>query len=163
MQERRNPAVIQQPGGVYIDWSGIGKFLGEKYLAVADDFVFETAIPEATYILRQRSSIGLSTEPNRVHMGGGNSGFGAFNLAFLKQPKRIILLGYDYCSPGQHWHGQYPWNQGPSRHGSLYGRWAEQFTHCIRQLKDAGVEVLNASPKSAITAFPKIELSEVPL
>ena len=140
----------------------IQAFSGEVYLAVADDFSFDEATSNATYLLRQRNSVGLSTDPGVIHMGGGNSGFGAFNLAFLKRARKIVLLGYDYRNAHYHWFKDYPWSRpGSSTHSALYGNWAKQFSYCAGQLR--GVTVLNASATSAITAFPKITLESIPL
>lgn len=163
IQKRRDPQQVHQTDGTIIDWCGITGFPGEVHLAVADDFDFAQAIPNANYLLRVRSREGFSAEGDRIFMGGGNSGFGAFNLAFLKQAARVVLLGYDYCSAGVHWHDGYPWTRAGHQYNPLYYRWAKQYTLCIEQLQRAGVKVLNASATSAITAFPKISLSEVPL
>lgn len=92
-------------------------------------------------------------------MGGGNSGYGALNLAYLKGSRRIILLGYDFCHSATHWHEGYAW-QGKSN-DSMYRKWATQFIRALPQLHKHGVQVLNASPDSAITAFPKVELEAV--
>lgn len=138
----------------------VSAFAGERYLAVPDDFDFSSG-PEATYLLRSRAKLGLSSDPTQIHMGGGNSGFGALNLAFLKGARRIILLGYDLISAGVHWHSGYAW-QGAAN-SKMYLSWAERFDQVALQLASNGVEVLNASPVSAIKAFPKINLSDLPL
>jgi len=140
--------------------AAIESFTGEKYLAVAEDFNFDNAIPGVTYLLRCRNLRGLSTSPGRIYMGGGNSGYGAFNLAFLKRASRIILLGYDYCQAGQHWFPGYPW-QRKNGSGQMYRHWAEQFDWCREQLRWAEVEVLNVSPISLIKTFQKVGLEEV--
>jgi hypothetical protein len=126
----------------------IQQFAGEVYLAVADDFFkHETPVDNATYLLRKRSMVGLSTDPDKIFMGGGNSGFGALNLAVLKRPSQIILLGFDLKHPGYHWHNGYEWYKGRDGrdHSHMYRKWAQQFDHCPPQLRQLGIEVWNAS------------------
>jgi hypothetical protein len=141
----------------------ISDFAGEVYLAVAEDFPFDRqAIPGVTYLVRQRSLVGLSDDLGRIYMGGGNSGFGAFNLAYLKRASRIILLGYDCRDAGEHWHEGYEWNRrNGSVHNPLYRKWADQFAHCIPALQRAKVSVYNANLASTIRCFPKLVLEEV--
>jgi len=141
----------------------ISQFAGEKYLAVAEDYRFTTAIEGVVYLHRVRNQQGLSTQPDRIFMGGGNSGYGALNLAFLKGAARIVLLGYDYSQIWTHCFPEYPWNEGSKRRSPITSNWARMFNRAAQQLAQVGVEVLNASLESTITAFPKISLSEVPL
>lgn len=140
----------------------IEAFAGERYLAVAEDYQFENA-PQATYLLRVRERTGLSENAGRIYMGGGNSGFGAFNVAFLMGFKRIVLLGYDFRAANQHWYESYSWNAGNNGNSQMYLKWAQQFAYALPQLRRHSVEVLNASPNSAIDCFKKISLNELPL
>ncbi len=137
----------------------ITSFAGEKYLAVAEDFDFSTA-PPACYLLRSRHGKGLSDNPQVIHMGGGNSGFGALNLAYLRGAERIVLLGYDLCHSGTHWHAGYVWQATPNDH--MYQKWAGNFSSTVRQLAMSGTAVWNACSSSQITAFPHCDLSQVP-
>lgn len=138
----------------------VDEFAGEKYLAVAPDFHFANG-PVACYLKRDRQGRGLSTNPGVIHLGGGNSGYGALNLAVLKGATRIVLLGYDLTGPNQHWHSGYSWADALSS-DSLYQRWAEQFDLAATELRQRGVRVVNASPISRITAFRKVPLASVP-
>lgn len=139
----------------------VESFQGEVYLAVAEDF--DEPLPKnAIRLLRVRGARGLSDNPSSVCMGGGNSGFGAFNLAYLKGAQRIILLGYDYCHSKVHWFSNYAWQSGNS-HDAMYYKWAQEFKYTTRQLAAKGIEVLNASWNSTISCFPKVELSQLPL
>jgi hypothetical protein len=137
-------------------WREITNFTGEKYLAVAEDFDFTNAV-DACYLKRCRRGIGLSEDPAVIYMGGGNSGYGALNLAFLRGATRIVLLGYDLNQSGQHWHSGYSWmGLGGD---DVYGRWAEWFNEAVVRLREHGVQVVNASIHSRITAFPKVPLA----
>jgi len=137
------------------------KFLGEVYLGVPEDFDFSIGPSNAIYLLRVRSVPGLSSNPRQVYMGGGNSGFMAVNIAYLKRARRIVLLGYDYCYSGQHWHQGYSWQCRPNNR--MYLNWAQRLDETSPQLKQAGTQVLDASPHGKLTAFPKISLDQVPL
>lgn len=128
-------------------------FAGSKYLAISPVNGLE-----ANYLQKVRG-LELSEQWPVVH-AAGNSGYGALNLAVLKGAKRIVLLGYDFYSAKQHWHAGYRWVSTSAEDG-VYAHWAEHFTSALPQLNRLGVEVLNASPKSLITAFPKVSIDEV--
>lgn len=86
---------------------------------------------------------------------GGNSGFQAINLAAQAGAARIVLVGFDYSlARGVHWHGRHGGNlNNPS---SLnVARWREDLEAAAPMLADLGVDVLNASPHSSLTAFEK--------
>jgi hypothetical protein len=98
-------------------------------------------------------------------LNGTNSGLCALNLAYQMRPRRIILLGFDMCrSPrGEaYWHDPYPWSkpQGGTGNGR-YAEWAGQFARAAAQCKASGIEVINASKASKITAFPKVDPRDV--
>lgn len=89
---------------------------------------------------------------------GLNTGHGAVNLAYHLGASRIVLLGYDMriCRGGLvHWHGgdtDQAW-----RYATLFAR---AFLKIAADLKNVGVSVLNATPHSALEAFPKIPLAD---
>jgi hypothetical protein len=92
---------------------------------------------------------------------GGNSGFAAVNLALQFGAARIVLVGFDMrVDRGLHWHGA---------HGAGLNNPAAQNVSRWRRILDEqapvlcalGVEVLNASPVSALTRYPKRSLLEV--
>lgn len=91
---------------------------------------------------------------------GGNSGFQALNLAVQWGARRVLLVGYDMrIDLGAHWHG---------RHGAglnnptdqLVKRWVAAMDGAAATLAALGVEVLNCSPISALTAYRKTTLEE---
>jgi len=92
---------------------------------------------------------------------GGNSGFQAANLAARWGAKRIVLLGMDCNAPESHFPGG-----GDSRPGrSIQGKgtvdgWLSAWENSAKEYCAAGVQVINASPASRITAFPKLPLRE---
>ena len=88
----------------------------------------------------------------------GNSGAGAIALAAKAGASRVILLGYDCEKSGGkvHWHGDHPAGLGNA--GSM-PKWPEQFKRLAASL--SGVEVINCSRATALTAFPRGKLESV--
>lgn len=112
---------------------------GEKFLAVPLDTWPECAgIPGATYLQWSHAS-GLSDDPGFLATGG-NSGYAALNLAYLKHARLIHLVGYD-MNP---------------RHDEKYEHWAPRFHNALAQLGKRGVTVLNHNPDSYVDAFPRV-------
>lgn len=88
----------------------------------------------------------LSEDPTGVH--GGNSGWGALGLAYLMQPKRVGLFGIDGYGGYAH------------RNGSPAGRFfhlPKLFQSASAQLGARGIDVVNGSPNSRITAWPRMQ------
>ena len=122
------------------------------YLAVPDQEIDHTFIPGAIYLRRSRRCDAFSDNPDTIE-AGSNSGFGAVNLAYLKRAKTIILFGFDYS--GQHYCPQ-RYQTRPEDHNRRYlPLWADNFHATLGQLHAGGVTVINASPKSVVSAFPK--------
>lgn len=95
----------------------------------------------------------FSTDPTHIHYGG-NSGFQALNLAILFGARRIALVGFNMDGRG-HFFGAHP---RPLRNVD-HSRSVMTFTHAWRH-RPAGVEILNATPESALRGFPRISLEE---
>lgn len=92
---------------------------------------------------------------------GGNSGFQALNLAVQFGAKRVLLIGFDMTDRGGvHWYGRNIWAQAHNPTGSNFQRWVAAFTQAAPVLERMGVEVINASPVSALQCFPKRSLAE---
>ena len=91
---------------------------------------------------------------------GGNSGFQAVNLVAQAGAARIVLVGFDYSlARGVHWHGKHPPGMNnPSERNCE--RWRGDLDQCAGLLAGLGIEVLNASPYSTLTAFEKRPLRE---
>ena len=95
----------------------------------------------------------LSSNPSQL-ISCGTSGYGALGVAYLKRAKTVLLLGYDYSADGAHHHEDYPWHKQLKR-ADCWGFWAAYYGSTVPQLKAAKIEVFNASPNSAITAFER--------
>lgn len=87
---------------------------------------------------------------------GGNSGYHAFNLALQFGARRIGLLGLDFC--GRRWHGPHP--NGREQAADTLERWRVRFDAAEWQVNWAGADVVNLSPVSALTAYPKLSFEE---
>jgi len=137
-------------------------FAGEK--CTIQNSGGEVADP-AVHVMRNRAgpglhSVGLSLDPAYL-VTGHNSGFQLINLVVLAGAKRIILLGYDGAQNAKtgatHFHGSHP---TPTYVGS-YEYYRRAFTTAERPLQQAGVEVINCSPGTAIASFRKARFEDV--
>lgn len=104
-------------------------------------------------VLRNAGPLGLESNPTGLRTGY-NSGYQAINLAVHFGASRIVLLGYDMM--GDHFFGSHPDKTRPP------------FAPCLRAfatlpapLTAAGVEVLNATRRTALTAFPCVALETI--
>lgn len=115
---------------------------------------------------------GISPKPNQVSWNL-NSGASAISIAANMGAKRIFLLGFDMqlINGDQHWHKLYrrPADAPPpTRRGGLpqtrkfpFDRHLKGFPAIARDAQIRGIEIINVSPNSAITVFPKKSLKEV--
>lgn len=89
---------------------------------------------------------------------GGNSGFGALNLAVQFGVKRIILVGYDMrIDHGLHWHENHRGNNPIQRNVERWRRVIDEVAPAIGAL---GITVLNASKISTLRNYPKMSFDE---
>lgn len=100
---------------------------------------------------------GLSTKPGRIHTGL-NSGYQAINLAFMWGAARIILLGYDMQrgpSGESHHHGDH---EGGLPNLGTMPEWTRRMVQLGADLRARGVEVVNATRRTAITCFERLPI-----
>lgn len=91
---------------------------------------------------------------------GGNSAFQSLNLAVQFGARRILLVGVDLrLDRGVHWHGRHGPGLNNPRAENL-DHWRRAFDGVAAQLSDLGVEVINCSPVSTLSAYPIVEFSE---
>jgi hypothetical protein len=95
---------------------------------------------------------------DKIH-GGGNGGYQTINLAYLFGALRIILLGFDMKFSGNksHWHGDHP---GVLNRDVPVKTFLQNFPALADDLKDEGVEVINATRETALECFPRMGLEE---
>jgi hypothetical protein len=88
---------------------------------------------------------------------GGNSGFQAVNLAAQLGARRVVLIGFDF--KGRHWHDDHAKPlRNPDPSGML--RWVGHMDAAAEQYRAWGVEIVNASPVSALRAYPRVPIEE---
>lgn len=91
---------------------------------------------------------------------GGNSGFGAVNLAVQFGVSRIILVGFDCrIDKGRHWHADHPISLNNPTVKTV-ARWRRVLDDAAPTFRALDIEVLNASPVSALAAYPKVTLEQ---
>lgn len=94
--------------------------------------------------------------------GGGNSGFQAVNLAVQFGAKKIVLIGFDmHDRSGVHWYGRNGWTGGGNPDETCFRRWRLDFDRAAADLEMIGVEVINATPNTALTCFRRGTIEQV--
>lgn len=141
--------------------SGTAAFAGERW---------SMGVParpkpwQAGLKLVPRGAGGVPAEAN-------NSGLMALHLASLLGAKRVLLVGYDLCEPtpeqlaaagldpsrSAHFFGDHP----PAlRRFNRYPKFVAAFDQAAPAIAAAGVAVVNCSPITALSCFPKAPLEE---
>lgn len=141
-------------GGDYAFWN---------HYAAARDFA-RLKVSAAAYAhecwpeIRHVAASGEAMSFRRGTIGdGGSGGFQALNLAVQFGARRIVLIGFD-CH-GKHWHPDHAAPLGnPEPHN--YRRWAAAFEAAAPILARRRIEVLNATPGSALDCFDRINLED---
>lgn len=128
--------------------AGVPSFSGLKY-------GLEAGAAKGVTVLRNTGKDGLQLDPAGLKHGK-NSGYQAINLAVHLGAARILLLGYDMRSVG----GRDHFNDRRDPNLGKYAGWIENFKTLIEPLKKIGVEVVNCTPGSALSAFPLLPLRE---
>lgn len=111
-------------------------------------------------------SKGISTNTALISWNS-NTGAAAINLAVHFGAKRIFLLGFDMNidqNKMQHWHDLYrkgPVSDDRRKRKLPFVRHLQGFPIIASDAKKLGVEIINVSPDSAITDFPKMSLKQV--
>lgn len=89
----------------------------------------------------------------------GNSGACAISLALAGHAAKVVLIGFDcsFAPDGKrHWHDDHP--GGMSNCHSIEA-WPKRFAGVAADARKAGVPVLNASRRTALTCFERVELA----
>lgn len=102
---------------------------------------------------------GISTNPTYV-MWNKSSGACAINFAYLLGARRIILIGYDMKTrEGKHnWHSNH---KHVPRQDIYERRFLLPFTRIAQDAERLGLEIINATPDSALTVFPYQSLEQI--
>lgn len=98
------------------------------------------------------------------HLGmfcGCNSGFGSIQLASWMGVKKIYLLGYDMHSKGgTHFHNGYK-TTPTERYDHKLMIFRKELEWFAPKFQQAGIEIVNLTPDSALTCFPKDDLKNI--
>jgi hypothetical protein len=130
--------------------SGIITFPGGKHICLFPHHMTETW-PDVTIWRRQIDDI-PATEPGVISAPAsvGNGGLAAINLAMQLGHRRIVLLGFDMDMDNRHF---YP---GTAQARTGLSDVLAALTKVAAWYERNGIEIMNASPDSAITCFPKV-------
>lgn len=146
------------------------EFKGKKYAAVPHDFGRRDALnlkhqktmpSDITYLHRLISnnfvdvstegafSLTLSEDPRCI--ATGNTGYGAFNLAYLMKPRKILLLGLD---------GTVGYFYTKKSRNRPLNHLPRMFNSTKAQIDRAGIEVINGSENSQILSYPRYSINK---
>ena len=81
----------------------------------------------------------------------GNSGYGAFNIAYHLRPQKILLLGLD-AGMGYFY--------TPSKSNRPLSYLPRMFNSTQKQIEEANIEVINGSKNSKILTYPRFSIDE---
>lgn len=133
---------------------GVHTFPGTK-TCTQDD----TPAPWVDGYLHETGFDGFDEDPSCIRTGG-NSAYQGMHIAIHLGVKRIILCGIDMnVGPNgeKHWFGDHDGVMGYAV-PNFARDMAPHFETLKPALEARGIEVLNTSAQSALTAFPKMEL-----
>jgi len=102
----------------------------------------------------KKCKFGITRDNTKVAWNN-NSGSAAISLAAHLGAKRIILLGFDMCLDPKrvsHWHG----GHGTGRKPPNFNRHLTGFPKIKEDAQEMDIQIINASPNSAILEFPKV-------
>lgn len=131
----------------------------------AREFIDKKSNPAWVKLLRRGEQYhGIETRPGYVAWNG-NSGASAVNLAWHLGCARVVLLGFDMRrtpgapNEGHNWHADHAGHHTPP--ADIYER---RFLRCwpyiARDAERLGLEILNATPGSAIEEFRRVTLED---
>lgn len=144
---------------------GCPSFAGEKWSShsVADNPKLECAKRWGLNLVAGRAEEFFSTDPALIHYGS-SSGYQGINFAIHRLAgarRRIVLVGFDMRTPmllGQkrHFFGDHP---NPLSNVSRFEDFIPNMQRAAANLPE-GLQIINATPDSALTCFPKMDLAD---
>ena len=116
------------------------------------------SFPGVNHVFPGGKSQGLFPNPQRI-VWNRNSGAAAINLAMHFGASRIVLLGYDMrVVDGKHnWHNDHPTTPPESIYEK---RFLPVFPAIAKDAKRFHLEIVNATPGSALLDFPMVSLED---
>lgn len=143
-------------------YQGAADFAGLKYAIEQDPNETPMGAWPGVQVLRNTGHDGLELDPTGLRTGY-NSGYQAIGLAVHLGVSRIVLLGFDmWKAPDgtQNWFEKFPHLLRAHHVPSPYPLFMQAFASLVEPLKQAHVEVVNASRRTMLTAFPYLSLEE---
>jgi hypothetical protein len=130
--------------------AGAPEFTGPKWSLDHSQWVTHRERYPQVQRLMNTGPTGLEHQPTGLK-NGRNSGYAAINLAYHYGVKKIVLLGYDMQPRGgkSHFFGEHP-----NKSVSPYSQFRERFMTLVKPLAKVGVEVINCTRHTVLTAFP---------
>lgn len=160
--------------GPWVDicWFGDGKWFDWNYKELAEypglkvtcnpNFLTEKKyFGHGILVVGRGKSNGIETKKGYIAWNR-SSGASAINFAYHLGSRRAVLLGFDMHSNGKNhnWHKEH---KGPSLNNpdfNPYSRFLKPFTQIKEEANALGMEILNATVESALTAFPMVNIKD---
>lgn len=139
--------------------AGLAKFPNLKVTCVGAEKHYEYRRAKIKVMDRDVKREGVSNRSGRV-CWNYNSGAASISLAVQLGVKKIYLLGFDMGPDKEgitHWHSEYK----QRIRDNTFARHLRGFGQIAKDADRLGVEILNVSPKSAISSLKKVELKDV--
>lgn len=143
-------------------YHGATDFAGLKYTIEQDPDQEPMGEWPGVHVLRNTGAQGLEADPTGLRTGY-NSGYQAIGLAVHLGVSRVILLGFDcWTAPdgSQNWFEKFPHLVKSHHVPSPYPLFLQAFASLIEPLQQAHVEIVNATRRTMLTAFPYLSLEE---
>jgi hypothetical protein len=140
------------------------RYYGDALTFSGQKYTLDTLAAKWATVLGRSGDEGLETTQKDCLRTGKNSGYQAINLAVHLGATKIVLLGYD-MQPGvdgrDHWFGAHPrWRDAAAVSSPPYFVFLPKFNTLVQPLKDLGIEIVNATRRTALKAFPCCSLEE---
>lgn len=143
-------------------YRGAPEFTGLKYTIEQDPKEEQIGDWPSVQVLRNTGDHGLELEPTGLRTGF-NSGYQAIGVAVHLGVSRVVLLGFDMWrgqDGHQNWFDRYPHLIKAHHVPSPYPVFLQAFASLVEPLKQAKIEVVNATRWTMLTAFPYLDLEE---
>ena len=118
-------------------------------------------IPPGIHQLQRGKLNGIEKDPRKISWNH-NTGASAINVAYHFGAKKIVLLGFDmqHIEGKNNWHDSHAptWSPAPDVYEK---RFLPKFNQIKIDADALGLDIVNATPGSALTLFPIVELKDV--
>lgn len=132
---------------------GLPEFTGIK---VGYDPLIRREFPDIHLVEIDPKDHALRFESTGRLGSGGNSGFQALGIAIQAGARRIVLAGFDMNDrTDAHWYGRNVWFGANNPTEQNYRTWLQAYAAAAPRIAERGIEVVNVSRWTALTAFPR--------